>query len=303
MFSNSSPSLRWLVTGAAGFIGGHLVAELRASGCQVMAVDRRPSPGVERLDLADPADLPRLAELCRRADAVVHLAGRPGVRERGPQARAARRRDNVLATARLLEVVPKAVPVVVASSSSVYGSCVGPSREGDPLRPLGDYGRSKLEAEMLCVACREAGWAVTVVRPFTVVGERQRPDMALARWIEAARTGRPIRVFGSLERRRDLTDVRDVVLGIRRVIETGFVGTVNLGSGRPIRLGEMVETVMEVVGSRPPVVVEPGSAVEADFTWADTSLCEAELGFVPSLDLPSVVRRQAEACRPVAVSS
>lgn len=277
------------------------MAELKAAGCRVIGIDRLPGPEIVQLDLADPAHTPRLAELCRWADAVVHLAGRPGVREPGPLARRARHRDNVVATARLLAVVPRSVQVVVASSSSVYGSATtesggtAPSREDDPLRPLSDYGRSKVAVELLCAAGRRAGMAVAVVRPFTVVGERQRADMALARWIDAARTGAPLRVFGSFHRTRDLTDVRDVVYGIRRVLETGFVGTVNLGSGSPVRLGDMIDAVRAVVGGPHRVVVEPASPVEADATWADTTRCEAELGFRPALDLMSVVRRQVSA--------
>ena len=79
-------------------------------------------------------------------------------------------------------------PVLAASSSSVYGGSLGgrASHEDDDLRPVGGYARSKVAAEALCAEHRDAGEAVCVVRPFTVVGPGQRPDMAVDRWLRAA---------------------------------------------------------------------------------------------------------------------
>ena len=159
-----------VVTGAAGFLGRALVASLAVDGIPVVAVDRRPppdGPGVTalRADLLDRD--PAVTEALRRADAVFHLAGRPGVRDTGAAADAARTRDNVHATAAVLATVPPGPPLVVTSSSSVYGGAAGrPSRESDPLRPLGGYARSKVAVERLC-----AGRPVAVLRPFTVAGE------------------------------------------------------------------------------------------------------------------------------------
>jgi nucleoside-diphosphate-sugar epimerase len=229
------------------------------------------------------------------ADAVVHLAASAGVRRRAVGGTDPWEQDNVVATRRLLAVVPFSTPLVVASSSSVYGGAaltpggVRPSVESDPLRPLGGYARSKVVVEALCAARRREGAPVAVVRPFTVVGEGQRPDMALHRWIEAARAGRPLRVLGSGRRGRDLTRVEDVVEGLLRVLQRGFVGTVNLGSGSLVTLDEMVETVREEV-ARVPVVVEPAHPAEAVFTLADTRRCQRQLGFRPATDLAAVVR-------------
>ena len=144
----------------------------------------------------------------RVADAVFHLAGRPGVREAGPAAEAARARDNVAATAAVLRQVPRATPLVVASSSSVYGGAAGrPSREERPAPAARRVRAQQGGGRALCAARHAAGGAVAVVRPFTVAGEGQRPDMALARWIAAVRAGRPVRVLGSPARTRDVTDV------------------------------------------------------------------------------------------------
>jgi nucleoside-diphosphate-sugar epimerase len=229
----------------------------------------------------------------RRADVVFHLAGRPGVRETGPAAEAARLRDNVAATAAVLAAVPRGTPLVVTSSSSVYGGAAGrPSREGDPLRPRGGYARSKAAVEALCAA---RGGAVSVLRPFTVAGEGQRPDMALARWIAAARPGRPLRVLGSPARSRDVTDVRDAVRALRLAAEREVRGVLNVGTGRPHTLAELVAAVGRALGVPAEPEVWPAAAVEPAATWADTTLLQRRLGFLPVTDLDRLVARQAAA--------
>jgi nucleoside-diphosphate-sugar epimerase len=289
-----------VVTGAAGFIGGMLTAVLATDGERVVAVDRRPvqvvHPGVTALqaDLVD-AD-PAVESALREADAVYHLAGRPGVRDAGPDTELQRHRDNVLATARVLAAVPPATPLVVASSSSVYGDCGGhPSAEDDPLRPLGGYARSKVAMELLCAQRIAAGGATAVARIFTVAGEGQRPDMALATWVEAVRRGRPIHLFGSPWRSRDITDVREVVRSLRAMAERGVVGALNVGTGAPRTLADLVSATCRAVGVPPQVTVEPASAEEPDSTCADTRRHERLLGFRPITDLDALLRRQVAA--------
>jgi nucleoside-diphosphate-sugar epimerase len=281
-----------VVTGASGFLGRALVASLAADGIPVVAVDRRPppaGPGVTGLQ-ADLLDRdPAVTAALRCADAVFHLAGRPGVRDTGAAAEAARTRDNGHATAVVLATVPPGRPLVVTSSSAVYGGARGrPSRETDPLRPLGGYGRSKAAVELLC-----ARRPVAVLRPFTVAGEGQRPDMALARWIAAVRAGEPIRILGSPDRTRDVTDVRDLVRAARLAAERGVVGPLNVGTGRPHTLAELAGTVCRVLGVPAELVVRPAAAVEPATTWADTTRLGRTLGFVPVTDLADVVARQA----------
>lgn len=295
-----------VVTGAAGFIGGHLVTALADAGADVVAVDRREAvaavPGVEHhvADLVSPP--PAVLDRLARADVVFHLAAFPGVRAAGPDATRRRRLDNVEAAAAVLAAVPLGTRLVVTSSSSVYGGAlaeagggVRPSREDDPLRPLGAYARSKVEVELRCAARARSGGDVVVARPFTVLGEGQRGDMAVHRWLAAAEAGRPLPVIGGLHRARDVTDVHDVVRGLCELAVRPVTGAVNLGTGRPRTLGELVGAVAAVVGVPVRPVVAPAGPEEPAVTRADTRRCEELLGFVPVTDLVGVVRRQHEA--------
>ncbi|MFE0154017.1 NAD-dependent epimerase/dehydratase family protein [Nonomuraea sp. NPDC059007] len=279
-----------VVTGSAGFIGRALTEALLAAGRRVIGVDRRTQaarPGLTALtaDLLDDDDL--VGAALAAADAVYHLAGCPGVRgdDRGLARR--RHRDNVLAGARVLAAVPRGVPLMITSSSSVYGGARHgrPSHETDQPRPAGGYARSKLALEHLC-----AGRPVTVVRPFTVAGEGQRPDMALSLWLAAAARGRPLRVLGSLERTRDVTDVRQAAQAM--IALTGVPGVVNIGTGRGRTLRELAGAVAEVTGAEVRYAIEPAPPVEPGDSLADTRRLRALTGWTPETDLLDVVRRQ-----------
>lgn len=288
------------VTGSAGFIGRALVATLLDAGYPVIGIDRReqpPRPGLTPLtaDLLDSDDL--VSSALATADAVVHLAGSPGVRDDGPNVEWLRQRDNVLATEKVINAVPPSTPLVVTSSSSVYGGARGgrASVETDLEDPRGGYAWSKLRAERLCQRRLRAGGAVAIARPFTVAGEGQRPDMALAQWIIAAREGRPLRILGSLGRSRDITDVREVARVLAILAERDFRGTVNIGTGTAQPLGSMVRAIAEVLGVPVSVRVEPAPSDEPPATRADTRLLRRVAGFVPTTDLRAVVARQAAA--------
>lgn len=289
-----------VVTGAAGFIGGMLTAVLAADGERVVAVDRRPVSVIHPKVTALQADLldraPEVESALREADVVYHLAGRPGVRDTAPDVELHRHRDNVLATARVLAAVPLRIPLVVASSSSVYGDSGGrPSAEEAPLRPLGGYARSKVAMEMLCAQRIAAGGTTAVARIFTVAGEGQRADMALATWIDAVRRGEPIRLYGSPWRTRDITDVREVVRSLRAMAERGVVGAINVGTGAPRTLADLVAATCRAVGVPSDVAIAPAPSEEPDSTCADPHRHERLLGFRPITDLDTLVRRQVAA--------
>jgi nucleoside-diphosphate-sugar epimerase len=289
-----------VVTGAAGFIGRHVVRALLRRGGAVIGIDRRPwtaLPGEAGIvaDLADHDE--RVGAVLRRSDGVIHLAGCPGVRDQRPDISTGRWRDNVIAGERVLEATPPDVMVVVASSSSVYGGAGSPRRprachEDDVLRPRGGYARSKHVLEQRCTARAARGGAVGVVRPFTVAGEGQRADMAIARWIAALRAARPIELYGGGGRSRDITDVRDVAEGIIRMLDRRVTRTVNLGTGHSHRLDHLVSIVAALCGVDPVVTVMPVPADDVASTRADVRRCHDLLGFVPVTDLPALIARQ-----------
>lgn len=300
-----------VVTGAAGFIGTALVHDLVAAGYPVTAIDRRPNTALPagarelRADLlaggrhtgrhtgdddsrgGDRDGRGAVRDALATAEAVFHLAGRPGVRD-GSR----RLRDNVLATAAVLRAVPATTTLVVASSSSVYGGSRHgrPSAEGDPVRPRGGYAGSKVLVEQLCRLRLARGGSVAIARPFTVVGERQRPDMALARWVRAARNGDPLTLYGSPLRTRDITDVRDAATALRLMAERDITGPLNIGTGRPRTLAEIADAVRRATNPVP-IRVVPARRADPPDTRADTRLARRLLGFTPTTDLAAVLER------------
>jgi nucleoside-diphosphate-sugar epimerase len=296
-----------IVTGAAGFIGQALVRALLDTGETVIGIDRRPQrpePGLTVItaDLVERAEPVRAA--LAAADRVFHLAGCPGVRDAGPDIEARRHRDNVLATAAVLAAVPARTPLVVTSSSSVYGGAVHgrPSAEGDPPRPRGGYARSKIDAERLCLARIETGARIAIARPFTVAGEGQRPDMALSQWIAAARAGRPLRLLGSDLRTRDVTDVRHAASALIDLTERGAQGLVNIGSGVGQTLRAMIAAVAAALDTDVRTFVVPASHVEPSDTLADVRTLRARIGWTPQTDLPALVARQVAGLAPATVA-
>jgi nucleoside-diphosphate-sugar epimerase len=307
-----------VVTGSTGFIGQTTVRTLLDAGYDVIGVDRRPwswagPPAMpahpaasERLtvltaDLLDRDE--RVRHALATAHAVIHLAGCPGVRDGGPDVGQRRHRDNVLSTQVVLDLVPARTPLVVASSSSVYGGSVSgrPCRESDPLRPKGGYAESKRRAENLCGDRLRAGGLVAFARMFTVAGERQRSDMALSRWIAAARAGQPLPVYGSLARTRDITDVRDAARALIALAEHGVRGPVNVGTGVGHPLRTLIDVMATVLGVRLTTTVTPAHPDEVADTLADVERLRELVGFVPITDLADLIARQA--AHPPTVSS
>ncbi|MGB5950939.1 MAG: NAD(P)-dependent oxidoreductase, partial [Ornithinimicrobium sp.] len=241
------------------------------------------------------------------AEAVIHLAGCPGVRDVAPDVELRRHRDNVAATAMVLDATQAETPVTIMSSSSVYGgarSLLGPSpqalatpllrpsHESDPLVPRGGYAASKVAAERVCREHAYAGRPVLVVRPFTVLGEGQRSDMALAGWASQATQSGSVTVIGSAERTRDFTDIQMVARSILALVFAGATGTVNLGTGVGHSLAELAAAVGAAVGvPHPRLLPVEASLPEVSHTLADTRRLQSLIGPVPATDLYDVARR------------
>lgn len=292
-----------VITGGAGFIGSSLVDALRAEGgwriTIIDAFDPYYEPHAKRrnlaaalgdprvrlleLDLTDEAGR-RTALAGERADVIVHCAARPGVRQSLADPRGSYD-ANVRTTeaAMRLAVELDCTQVVVASSSSVYGANPHtPWREDDPdLAPINPYAASKVATETIAARHAERhGLSVPALRLFTVVGPRQRPDLAVHAFARRMLADEPIRLFGDGSSARDYTFVADVVRGLRAAMDTAVPGMVpiNLGSGRPVALREVVATLETVLRRRAQVVHTRPQQGEVALTHADTERAAALLG-------------------------
>ena len=297
---------RAVVTGSAGFIGRNLAGALMARGYSVTGIDRRPGTpeGVRAVDADVAGSSPQVLAALEEADAVWHLAACPGVRAWGAGIARRRNRDNIEAGRVVLDGTPSDTPVVVTSSSSVYGGslhggALRASRETDELRPLGGYASSKVALERLCSSRRSRGGWIAVARPFTVAGEGQRGDMAISMWRDAALRGERLKILGTPDRMRDVTDVRDVVEGLIRLVERDVQETVNLGSGVARRIDDIARMVCEEVGVPFRPEIAPASSEEVVATLADVHRASDLLGIEPNTDLRAVIARQIEAARSV----
>lgn len=289
---------RFLVTGAAGFIGSHLTRHLCASGHAVVAADRRPAPP----DLPDEVDYRQgnlldmdLAPLLEGAEYVIHLAGQPGVRESWEQFRRYSR-GNIETTQRLLEGLRQR-PVkkfVLASTSSIYGSAAMPAREDGPALPVSPYGATKLAAESLCdLYGRTAGIPWVALRYFTVYGPGQRPDMAFTRWLKAARDGQRIELYGTGQQIRDFTFVEDAVAATLQVALGPVAGmAINVGGGRPVSIREALSLIEQVTGLTLQIDRQPAAHGDMPVTQANTERLSRTVGALPATPLAEGLRRQ-----------
>src|SRR6185503_10155003 len=255
-----------LVTGAAGFIGSHVVDALLERGDHVTGLDNFDpfySPAEKRAnlsaalanphfklierDITDPSALDQA--LGSSVDAVVHMAARTGVRPSlaDPESYWA---VNVGGTQAVLAAAERAgvQTFVFASSSSVYGNSRSvPFREDDPApSPISPYAETKLAAEGACRAHQaRVGGFMICLRLFTAYGPRQRPDLAVRTFATHLSAGRPIPMFGDGSSERDYTWVEDIVEGVLAAVDRGAEGrqefeVINLGSGCPVRLDRLV---------------------------------------------------------------
>jgi len=292
--------VRYVVTGAAGFIGSHLVEALAAAGHEVRGIDaftdyydaarkKENAAGldVSRVDLAeDELDF-------GEADGVFHLAGQPGVRSFGPVF-ADYVRHNVLATQRVLEAAGGA-RVVLASSSSVYGEAeTYPTPEWTAPQPLSPYGITKLAAEHLARAYATSfGRDTVLLRYFTVYGPRQRPDMALERIVEALTAGTPFELYGDGSQSRSFTYVADAVAATIAAMEHAPAGaTYNVGGGEEATMRETIALLERISGRKLDLRAGPPAPGDVRRTSADVSRIGADLGWAPRVRLEDGLREQ-----------
>jgi UDP-glucose 4-epimerase len=301
---------RALVTGAAGFIGSHLSARLVSDGIEVRGVDCFSSHygrHIKELNVASLAGekrfqlmeldlaLANAPELIEEVDVVFHLAARPGVRDSWSDF-ADYVHANIAATQSLFDACATAgVRVVFASSSSVYGDVAElPVKEDATAHPVSPYGATKAMTEMLAGAYASSqGLDAVGLRYFTVYGPRQRPDMGLSRFIEAAVAGEPIHVYGDGRQLRDMTYVADAVAATVAAAEHGRGGALyNIASCDTRSLLDVLDLLEDVLALELTLEHQERKAGDVRDTWGDIERARRDLGYEPTTAFPAGLERQ-----------
>jgi nucleoside-diphosphate-sugar epimerase len=294
--------VRYVVTGAAGFIGSLLSEALAGRGDEVVGIDsftdyydprlkeqNADGLNVRRIDLAtDELDFAGF-------DGVFHLAGQPGVRSFGGVFPLYVER-NVLASQRVFEAAARdRVRVVFASSSSVYGEAERyPTPEDTPPAPLSPYGITKLTCEHLARAyARSFDLDAVVLRYFNAFGPRQRPDMAFTKLVYCLASGEPFDLYGDGEQSRGWTYVDDVVEATILAMSGGS-GTYNVGGGVEASVREAIGILEGLAGRSLEIREQPPVPGDQRRTNADTTRIRTELGWAPKVSLEDGLRAQWE---------
>lgn len=289
--------MRAVVTGSAGFIGGHLVALLESSGWDVIGIDRATGPSIE--------DWPRIPS----ADAIFHLASPVG--PLGVLEHAGRIVRDVVTTTEIVATWARVnrCPLVYVSTSEVYGSGHADS-ESDPCTfaaPTSarkEYAVAKLAAETMLR--NRAGNDVRIVRPFNVAGPGQRAigGFVLPRFVAAALADDELTVYAPGTQVRAFAHVADIVRGLVAALERGTPGTVyNLGApANACEIAALADEVVAYVGSGRARIIDPVALHGPAFREAPDKIpvidrAERELGWFPVHDRASVIADTVEAMR------
>jgi nucleoside-diphosphate-sugar epimerase len=298
-----------LVTGAAGFIGSHLSEFLLEQGHEVIGLDNfdpfyprevkeqnlnnlKKEAGFQffELDLRQGqtlADLPPF-------DTVVHLAAKAGVRPsiENPQAYID---NNIVATQNILQLcVERGVKkIAFASSSSIYGnsSHIPFVEAGHEYEPISPYAFTKRSCELMNYTYHYL-YNVDIInlRFFTVYGPRQRPDLAIHKFVKLISQDRRIPMFGDGSTSRDYTFVADTVNGVIGALEylwqhEGTFETVNLGNNQPVKLKDLINAVGHALGKKVEIEQLPMQEGDVNITYASIEKAGSLFGYKPSTSL------------------
>ncbi|MGE5659010.1 MAG: NAD-dependent epimerase/dehydratase family protein [Actinomycetota bacterium] len=305
-----------IVTGAAGFIGSHLVEALLNQGKKVIGVDEFNDyydPTLKRKNIALFENHPNfeLVEgeiqslnwqtLLADAEVIYHQAAQAGVRASWGREFRAYSDRNINATQVLLEAAKEAPHLskfVFASSSSVYGDAETlPTRETTCPQPVSPYGITKLAAERLCLLyAKNFRVPAVALRYFTVYGPRQRPDMAFHKFFKAILRDEPISIYGDGQQTRDFTFVSDCVAAnlLAAKVPEAAGEVFNIGGGSRVVLKEVIETMGKISGTQVRTHFVEAGMGDARHTSADVSKAEKILGYRSQVTLAEGLRQEWE---------
>jgi UDP-glucose 4-epimerase len=297
--SASGKPLNILVTGGAGFIGSNLIPELlKVAGRRIVVLDNESNGHLKDLDglrveciRGELLDRSTLEKAIAGVDTIVHLAADTRVMDSIVDPR--KNFDaNVVGTFLLLEIARKmGVRRIVAASTggAILGEAPAPIHEDMVARPLSPYGASKLAMEGYLSAFGGAyGMVTTALRFSNVFGPKSYlKGSVVAHFFKALLAGKPLVVYGDGSQIRDYVYVGDLVRGISRAIDVEVAGAIQLGSGRPTTLNQLIETMKQAVGPsvRVEVQYEPRRAGEIHTTWCEIAHARKTLGYDPSTSL------------------
>lgn len=305
--------MKFLVTGAAGFIGSNLSERLLQEGHSVLGFDdlndfystARKEKNIADLeafgknfrffrgDLRDASSVESAVQ-SEKFDQIIHLAARAGVRPSLAEP-ALYSEVNVTGTTHLLEAARKQniTKVTIASSSSVYGiNSKVPFSESDPiLNPISPYAASKLACEALGHVYHHIyGMDVVMLRFFTVYGPRQRPDLAIHKFASLIQAGKPIPVFGDGSTSRDYTYVTDTIEGILACTRKEFGFEIfNLGESECVKLSYLIELLEKALHKKAVIKRLPVQPGDVPVTFADISKSRRMLGYDPKIKIAAGV--------------
>lgn len=294
-----------LITGGAGFIGSTLADTLLKENCKVICVDNfcdYYSPELKRKNIANAllnsnyklyeADIENLEELEKifsenKIDIIVHLAARAGVRP-SIEKPVEYMQTNVMGTVNILELMKKygVKKMCMASSSSVYGNCKAEkfSEDLNVRRPISPYAASKSACEQICYTYHHLyDLNIVMLRYFTVFGPRQRPDLAINKFVNLIRNNQPINMYGDGTSIRDYTYIDDIVSGTISAMKYDKTGyeIFNLGGGNPISLVDMISTIENILGKKAIINKMPMQPGDVDRTVCDISKSMKLLNYKP----------------------
>jgi len=304
-----------LITGGAGFIGSSLAGKLLSEGMEVVVIDNFNnyySPRIKEGNIKEYINLPGfrlvkkdirddLTSMFReyKIDQIVHLAARAGVR---PSLKEPMLYNdvNVGGTLNLLEHCRKfgIKKFTFASSSSVYGvNSKVPFSEADPLEhPISPYAVTKIAGEHMCRLYHETyGINIVCLRFFTAYGPRQRPEMAIHKFVRLIEEEKEVPFYGDGATSRDYTYISDIVQGVISAMDSEFgFEIINLGDSHIIQLKELVGEIEKELGKKAKLNYLPLQAGDVPITYADISKAERLLGYKPRIDIKEGIRKFIE---------
>ncbi|MEB3149389.1 MAG: NAD-dependent epimerase/dehydratase family protein [Sphaerospermopsis sp.] len=305
-----------IVTGAAGFIGSHLVNTLLKQGEEVIGIDEFNDyydPQLKRKNIASFENSPNftlvegdiqfldLPKLFQDVKTVYHQAAQAGVRNSWGQGFRAYTERNINTTQVLLEAAKDASRLkrlVFASTSSIYGDAETlPTHEEIEPKPVSPYGITKLAAERLCgLYHKNFGVPFVSLRYFTVYGPRQRPDMAFHKFFKAVLQDEAIPIYGDGRQTRDFTFVSDAVAAnlAAATVPEAMGEIFNIGGGSRVVLTEVLDTMEEIVGKSIKRNHIEKAMGDARHTAADVSKARKILGYRPQVSLKEGLQQEWE---------